>query len=112
MKLTALESASQTFLIELLADKLADTLLGEKIPFDMVDFLTGEIIIPCNRKINRTLLSKLARVILKDRFEIDPSPVRNKISNIVNDFVMQYADRSRVALRDAREKLLGRPVGQ
>ena len=46
-------------------------LLGEKIPLDVVNAETGEIIIPANRKITKTLLRKLANVY--DHIEIDPS---------------------------------------
>ncbi len=46
--------------------------LGEKIPLDVVNAETGEIIIPANRKITKTLLRKLANVY--DHIEIDPEP--------------------------------------
>jgi DNA-directed RNA polymerase subunit beta len=39
---------------------LSNILLGEKIPLDVVNSETGEIIIPANRKITKTLLRKLA----------------------------------------------------
>ena len=51
--------------------KLANILLGEKIPLDVVNSETGEIIIPSNRKITKTLLRKLA--VSYDKIEIDPS---------------------------------------
>ena len=60
---------------------LSNILLGEKIPLDVVNSETGEIIIPANRKITKTLLRKLAGVY--DRIEIDPSPIRNKINEII-----------------------------
>ena len=47
----------------------------------MVNAETGEIIIPANRKITKTLLRKLAAV--HDHIEIDPSPIRNKILEII-----------------------------
>src|SRR4051812_7877638 len=61
-----------------LTEALSNILLGEKIPLDVVNSETGEIIIPANRKITKTLLRKLAGVY--DRIEIDPSPIRNKIN--------------------------------
>ncbi|MGH7952692.1 MAG: DNA-directed RNA polymerase subunit beta, partial [Limisphaerales bacterium] len=61
-----------------LTEALSNILLGEKIPLDVVNSETGEIIIPSNRKITKTLLRKLAMVY--DRIEIDPSPIRNKIT--------------------------------
>ena len=39
---------------------MSNILLGEKIPLDVVNSETGEIIIPANRKITKTLLRKLA----------------------------------------------------
>ena len=68
-------------LLEQLTEALSNILLGEKIPLDVVNSETGEIIIPANRKITKTLLKKLATVY--DRIEIDPSPIRNKISEII-----------------------------
>jgi DNA-directed RNA polymerase subunit beta len=64
-----------------LTEALSNILLGEKIPLDVVNSETGEIIIPANRKITKTLLRKLATVY--DRIEIDPSPIRNKINEII-----------------------------
>src|SRR5690606_20432329 len=66
---------------EQLTEALSNILLGEKIPLDVVNSETGEIIIPANRKITKTLLRKLATVY--DRIEIDPSPIRNKINEII-----------------------------
>ncbi len=65
---------------EQLTEAMSNILLGEKIPLDVVNSETGEIIIPANRKITKTLLRKLAQVY--DRIEIDPSPIRNKINEI------------------------------
>jgi DNA-directed RNA polymerase subunit beta len=67
-----------------LTEALSNILLGEKIPLDVVNSETGEIIIPANRKITKTLLRKLAEVY--DRIEIDPSPIRNKINEIIGQF--------------------------
>ena len=45
-----------------LTEALSNILLGEKIPLDVINGQTGEIIIPANRKITKTLLRKLAAV--------------------------------------------------
>ena len=71
-------------LTEQLTDSLSNILLGEKIPLDVVNAQTGEIIIPANRKITKTLLRKLANVY--DHIEIDPSPTRNKIRAIFESY--------------------------
>ncbi|MCF7762838.1 MAG: DNA-directed RNA polymerase subunit beta, partial [Verrucomicrobia bacterium] len=75
---------------EQLTEALSNILLGEKIPLDVVNSETGEIIIPANRKITKTLLRKLASVY--DRIEIDPSPIRNKINEIIGNFKKRFDD--------------------
>ena len=79
-----------TELREELTEKLSNILLGEKIPLDVVNSETGEIIIPANRKITKTLLRKLATVY--DRIEIDPSPIRNKIREIIGEFEHRFSE--------------------
>jgi DNA-directed RNA polymerase subunit beta len=73
-----------------LTEALSNILLGEKIPLDVVNSETGEIIIPANRKITKTLLRKLAQVY--DKIEIDPSPIRNKINEIIAGFKKKFDD--------------------
>jgi DNA-directed RNA polymerase subunit beta len=73
-----------------LTEKLSNILLGEKIPLDVVNSETGEIIIPANRKITKTLLRKLATVY--DRIEIDPSPIRIKIREIIGEFEHRFTE--------------------
>lgn len=77
-------------LTDQLTEKLSDILLGEKIPLDVVNGKTGEIIIPANRKITKTLLRKLAESY--DDIEIDPSPIRVKITDIVSTFEQKFSD--------------------
>ncbi len=77
-------------LSEQLTESLSNILLGEKIPLDVVNSETGEIIIPANKKITKTLLRKLASVY--DRIEIDPSPIRNKINEIITGFKRKFEE--------------------
>ncbi len=77
-------------LIEELTESLSNVLLGEKIPLDVVNAETGEIIIPANRKITKTLLRKLAGVY--DHIDIDPSPIRNKIQEIIQSYEPKFAE--------------------
>ena len=86
-------------LIDQLTKKLSDILLGEKIPLDVVNAQTGEIIIPANRKITKTLLRKLA--LVHNNIEIDPSPIRNKILEIITSFDGRFSE-----LDDEREHRL------
>ena len=77
-------------LTEQLTEKLSDILLGEKIPLDVVNGRTGEILVPANKKITKTLLRKLADNY--SNIEIDPSPIRNKILDIVASYEQKFAD--------------------
>ena len=67
-----------------LTEALSNILLGEKIPLDVKNSETDEVIIPANRKITKTLLRRLAAV--SKYIEIDPSPVRIKIMEIVETY--------------------------
>ncbi len=88
-----------TELVELLTDKLADILLGEKIPLDVVNAQTGEILVPANKKITKALLARVAEA--HDHIDIDPSPVRNKIFDIIGTFEQKF-----VELEEEREGAL------
>jgi len=73
---------------ENLTEALSNILLGEKIPLDVVNGESDEIIIPANRKITKTLLRRLASVA--KYVEIDPSPVRIKIMEIISSFQAKF----------------------
>ncbi len=78
---------------EQLTAALSNILLNEKIPLDVGNAQTGEIIIPANRKITKQLLRKLAAVY--DHVEIDPSPIRNKIREIIGQYEHRFEDLER-----------------
>ena len=67
-----------------LTEALSNILLGEKIPLDVKNSETDEVIIPANRKITKTLLRRLAAV--SKYIQIDPSPVKIKIMEIVSNY--------------------------
>jgi DNA-directed RNA polymerase subunit beta len=71
-----------------LTEALSNILLGEKIPLDVINGETKEIIIPANRKITKTLLRKLAAV--SKHIQIDPSPVRIKIMEIIGSYQTKF----------------------
>ncbi len=71
-------------LVEDLTERLSNILLGEKIPLDVVNVETAEIIIPANRKITKTLLRKLAQE--SEHIQIDSSPIQQKIQEIIDEF--------------------------
>jgi DNA-directed RNA polymerase subunit beta len=81
-------TGKESELLEELTQALSNILLNEKIPLDVVNAETGEIIIPANRKITKTLLRKLASVY--DHIEIDPSPIRIKIMEIISSFESKF----------------------
>jgi DNA-directed RNA polymerase subunit beta len=83
-----------------LTEALSNILLGEKIPLDVVNGETGEVIIPANRKITKTLLRKLAAV--SKHIEIDPSPVRIKIMEIIGSYQSKFDE-----LETDRERKIG-----
>ncbi len=80
----------QQQLMEDLTNALANNLLGEKIPLDVVNVETGEKIIPANRKITKTLLKKLAAA--REHIEIDASPIQMKIESILSDYNHRFAE--------------------
>jgi DNA-directed RNA polymerase subunit beta len=79
-----------TQLTEDLTEALSNILLGEKIPLDVMDAESGDVIIPANRKITKTLLRKLAASY--QHVEIDPSPIRIKIMGIIDDFRNKFVE--------------------
>lgn len=83
-----------------LTEALSNILLGEKIPLDVINGETGEIIIPANRKITKTLLRKLAAV--SKHIQIDPSPVRIKIMEIIGSYQTKFDE-----LETDRERKIG-----
>ena len=75
---------------EELTEALSNILLGEKIPLDVVDMDSGEVIIPANRKITKTLLRKLAACC--EHIQIESSPIQMKIDEIINDYTPKFAE--------------------
>ena len=71
-----------------LTESLSNILLGEKIPLDVINGESGEVIIPANRKITKTLLRRLASVAKE--IQIDPSPVKIKIMEIIDSFHKRF----------------------
>lgn len=87
-KITEEQRAAKERLREELTEALSNILLGEKIPLDIINGATNEVIIPANRKITKTLLRRLAST--PDDLQIEQSPVRVKIFEIVSQFKGQF----------------------
>ncbi|OHE74398.1 MAG: DNA-directed RNA polymerase subunit beta [Verrucomicrobia bacterium GWF2_51_19] len=75
---------------EELTESLSNILLGEKIPLDVVNKETGEVIIPANRKITKTLLRRMASV--PAAIDMEHSPVRVKIMEILQSYMKRFEE--------------------
>ena len=80
-----------------LTESLSNILLGEKIPLNVTNSETGDIIIPSNRKITKTLLRRLSSV--HRYIDIPPSPVRIKVFEIIESYESKFSD-----LEDDRDR--------
>ncbi len=72
-----------------LTARLSDLFLNEKIPLDIVDSETGEILVPANKKITKTVLQRLAKA--HARYTLKESPVKEKIDEIISSFAERFA---------------------
>ena len=81
-----------------LTTALCNILLGEKIPLDVLDVNSGDIIIPANRKITKTLLARLAKC--HDHIQIENSPVQQKIEEIISSFRPKFAEINEMTTND------------
>ena len=82
----------RTELIDQLTDKLSDVLMGEKIPLDVTNGQTGEILIEAGKKVTKSLLHKVAEN--HESIEIDPSPIRNRIIEIIEAFEPKFEEQA------------------
>lgn len=77
-------------LLGFMVDDLSEVLLNERIPLDVVNAKTGAIIIPANCKITKTLRREMARVY--EHVDIDPSPIRTIVREIIGRFEERLAN--------------------
>ena len=84
------QQAKHQELVDQLTEALSNILLGEKIPLDVVNVDSGEIIIPANRKITKTLLRKLATE--SAHIEIESSPIQIKIQEIISEYQQKFVE--------------------
>jgi DNA-directed RNA polymerase subunit beta len=73
-----------------LTEAFSSILLGEKIPLDITDSDSGEVILPANRKITKTLLRRLAAC--GNNVRMAASPVRTKIMEIIDVYQAKFND--------------------
>jgi len=93
-----------------LTEALSNVLLGEKIPLDVRNSSTNEVIIPANRKITKTLLRRLAAI--SKNIDIDPSPVRIKIMEIIEAYQRRFDEVEQERMRKVDSIESGDIAGQ
>ena len=76
--------------------KLAAELMNEKLPVDITDADTGDVIVPANKKIKKSQLAVLARA--HSHWDMDDGPAKDRVLGIIDPFEMEFA-----ALEDAAE---------
>ncbi len=79
-----------------LTAKLAAELMNEKLPVDITDTTTGDIIVPANKKIKKSQLATLAKA--HAHWEMEVGPAREKVASIIDPFDEEFA-----AIEDAAE---------
>ena len=79
-----------------LTTALSNVLLGDKVTLDIRDANTNEIIVPRQRKITKTLLGRLAKA--HDHYQIEDSPVADRIDEIIAPFRPRFAELSDAAV--------------
>ena len=79
-----------------LAGKLADAIMNEKLPCDVTDTETGDVIIAANKKIKRSQLAVLAKA--HAHWEMEDGPAKDKVASIIDPFEAEFA-----AVEDAAE---------
>ena len=79
-----------------LTAKLAGAIMNEKLPVDITDSETGDVIVPANKKIKKAQLAVLAKA--HAHWEMDEGPARDKVLSIMEPFEEEFA-----AVEDAAE---------
>jgi len=76
---------------EAVVERLADILLGEKLPLDIRDYAGAGIIVPARKKVNKTMLAKVYQTSKYGDPMIDPAPIRNKVLATIADAKRRFA---------------------
>ena len=79
-----------------LVSKLADKVMNEKLPCDITDSATGDIIVPANKKIKKAQLAVLAKA--HAHWDMETGPARDKVASIMDPFEAEFA-----AIEDAAD---------
>ena len=76
--------------------KLVSEIMNEKLPVDVTDSETGDVIIPANKKIKKSQLSVLAKS--HSHWDMDEGPAKDRIQGLMDPFESEFA-----AIEDAAE---------
>ena len=80
-------------LVEDLTDRLADVMLGQKLPFPILDTASSKentVLIGSNRKVTRSSIQKLAAKY--DSWAMEDCPLKESISAIIAGFIPQFEE--------------------
>ena len=80
-----------------LTEKLSETIMNEKLPFDITDTETGDVIVPAKKKIKKSQLAMLAKAYA--HWDMQESPAKDKVAEIIEPFKAEFA-----AVNDAAEE--------
>ena len=72
-----------------LVAKLVSEIMNEKLPVDVTDSETGDVIIPANKKIKKSQLSVLAKS--HSHWDMDEGPAKDRIQGIMDPFESEFA---------------------
>ncbi|MBR0196861.1 MAG: DNA-directed RNA polymerase subunit beta [Kiritimatiellae bacterium] len=78
--------------------KLAESLMNEKLPADVTDTETGDIIIPANKKIKKSQLAVLAKA--HARWDMEEGPAKDKVLSLLEPFDEKFAELTDAAQSD------------
>ena len=76
--------------------RLAESLMNEKLPVDIIDSVTGDVIVPANKKIKKSQLAALAKA--HAHWDMDEGPAKDKVRSLLEPHLEAFA-----ALEDAAE---------
>ncbi|MGN0853929.1 MAG: DNA-directed RNA polymerase subunit beta [Kiritimatiellia bacterium] len=79
-----------------LVAKLASEIMNEKLPCDVTDTVSGDVIIAANKKIKKSQLTVLAKAHAS--WEMEEGPAKDKVRAIMDPFEAEFA-----AIEDAAE---------
>ncbi|OGV45155.1 MAG: DNA-directed RNA polymerase subunit beta, partial [Lentisphaerae bacterium GWF2_44_16] len=103
--------AKHAELVEELADKLADNMLGQKLPCPIYDEASSKknaILISSNRKVTRSSVLKLANKY--NAYRMDDCPLRKTIEGIMTSYIPRFEETERLKEESIKSLEMGEGV--